>query len=62
VQALIPTIEFRVLMVVSASDCNHRQYESESSVRRTPNALIHFTPILAFIVSTLEAQYDSQRG
>jgi hypothetical protein len=44
VQALIPTVQFRALMIVSASDCNDRQYESESSEYRTPKSHIHFAP------------------
>jgi hypothetical protein len=45
VQALIPTVQLRVLMIVGASvtDCGNRQHDSEYSKRCMPKVIIHLT-------------------
>jgi hypothetical protein len=45
VQALIPTVQLRVLMIVGASvtGCGNRQYDSEYCTRSVPKVIVHLT-------------------
>src|SRR4029077_14819010 len=45
VQALIPSVQLRVLIIVGASvtDCRSRQHDSEYSKRCMPKVIVHLT-------------------
>ena len=49
VQALIPTLQLRVLIIVGASvtDCRNRQHDSKDNKRCMPKVIVHLTPGLS---------------
>ena len=46
VQALIPTVQLRVLIIVGAgvTDCRNRRHDSEYNKRCMPDVIAHLTP------------------